>query len=72
MKQFWHEFCIQAYIQRFSLIALLLVVAIWILLAELIIPREVLDVIVYCAFGWFVLGEVLVPWVERKLNKLFN
>jgi hypothetical protein len=72
MKEFWHEFCIQAYMHRFNLIALALVIAVWLVLAEWIIPRNVLDAIVYCAFGWFVLGERIVPWVDRKLSKLFN
>jgi|LakMenEpi03Aug12_release.lakeMendotaPanAssembly.Ray.scaffolds.fasta_scaffold3530240_1 hypothetical protein len=72
MKEFWHEFCIQAYVQRFSAIALALVIAVWFVLAELVIPRSALDIIVYCAFGWFVLGKEVIPWVDKKLTKLFS
>jgi len=72
MKQFWHEFCVQAYVQRFELWALVLVSALWIVLAEWVIPRNWLDTIVYVCFGWFVLGKIFVPWMEQKLQKLFN
>lgn len=72
MKQFWHEFCIQAYVRRFELWALVLVSVLWLVLAEWVLPRNWLDAIVYVSFGWFVLGEKIVPWTTRKLNKLFN
>jgi len=72
MKQFWHEFCIQAYMQRFQVLALVSVILVWLVVAELVLSREVRDMIVYACFGWFVLGALLVPWVERKLEKLFN
>ena len=72
MKQFWHEFCIYAYVNRFQFWAMLLVIAVWVVLAELVIPRNWLDAIVYCSFGWFVLGKIAIPWTEQKLQKLFN
>lgn len=72
MKQFWHEFCIQAYVRRFELWALVLVSVLWLVLAEWVLPRNWLDAIVYVSFGWFVLGGKIVPWTNRKLNKLFN
>lgn len=72
MKQFWQEFCIQVYMHRAKLWAFVVVIALWIVLAEWVIPRNWLDAIVYCAFGWFVLGDRCIPWAERKLNKLFN
>lgn len=72
MKQFWHEFCIGIYMQRFQLGALFLVCAIWLVLVELVIPSDFLDAIVYCSFGWFVLGNVFVPWMEHKLQQLFD
>lgn len=72
MKQFWHEFCIQAYVRRFELWALVLVSVLWLVLAEWVLPRNWLDAIVYVSFGWFVLGKIFVPWMERKLQKLFN
>jgi len=72
MKKFWHEFCIQAYVQRFSLIALALVIAVWFVLAEWIIPRNILNAIVYGCFGWFVLGKIFVPWADKKLTELFD
>ena len=72
MKEFWQELCIQAYMQRVKLWALLVVVATWIVLAEWVVPKLWVDLVVYFAFGWFVLGEIAMPWVEQKLNKLFN
>ena len=72
MKEFWHEFCIQAYVRRFELWAMLLVIALWIALAELVIPKPVLDAVAYFAFGWFVLGELIVPWTTQKLEQLFD
>jgi hypothetical protein len=42
------------------------------LLAELVFSRTVLDLVVYCSFGWFVLGKIFVPWTEQKLKQLFN
>jgi hypothetical protein len=72
MKQFWHELCIQAHIHRFELWALVLVSTLWVLLAELVFSRTVLDLVVYCSFGWFVLGKIFVPWTEQKLKQLFN
>lgn len=72
MKQFWHEFCLQTYVHRFELWALLLVSTLWVVLAEWVIPRNILDLIIYVSFGWFVLGKIFVPWTERKLKQLFN
>ena len=72
MKQFWHELCIQVYIRRFELWALTLVIALWIALAEWVIPRPILDTIVYGCFGWLVLGKIFVPWMEQKLQQLFD
>lgn len=72
MKQFWHEFCLQVYMNRFQLWAMTAVVVAWLVVAEWVLSPEVRDMIVYACFGWFVLGAVLVPWVERKLEKLFN
>lgn len=72
MKEFWRELCIQAYFNRMKLVALLVVIPAWIVLSEWVVPRIWVDVVVYFAFGWYVLGAVCVPWVEQKLNKLFN
>lgn len=72
MKQFWHEFCLQVYMNRFQLWAMTAVIVAWLVIAEWVLSPEVRDMIVYACFGWFVLGAVLVPWVERKLEKLFN
>lgn len=72
MKQFWHEFCLQVYMNRFQLWAMTAVIVAWLIIAEWVLSPEVRDMIVYACFGWFVLGAVLVPWVERKLEKLFN
>ena len=72
IKELWQEICIKVYLNKLSILAGFLTIGVWLVLATWIIPRELLDVIVYICFGWFVLGEVLVPWVERKLNKLFD
>ena len=72
MKQFWHEFCLQVYMNRFQLWAMTAVIVAWLVIAEWVLSPEIRDMIVYACFGWFVLGAVLVPWVERKLEKLFN
>lgn len=72
MKDLWHEFCIQAYLRRFELWALALVIAIWLVLAELLIPRVLVDAIAYFCFGWMFLGKVCLPWMEQKLKELFD
>ena len=72
MKAFWHEVCIQAYLRRFELWALALVIVVWLVLAELLIPPILLNAIVYGCFGWFVIGKIVVPYVERKLEQLFD
>lgn len=72
MKAFWNEFCVQVWAGRATALALLLVIAAWVLLAEWVLPPVVRDHIVYFCFGWFVLGKVCVPWAEHKLEKLFS
>lgn len=72
MKAFWYEFCVQVWASRATMLALLLVIATWVLLAEWVLAPVVRDHIVYFCFGWFVLGKVLVPWIEHKLTKLFS
>lgn len=72
MKDLWHAVCVGVYLSRFNLLALVLVVGIWVVVAEWLIPRSILDAIVYLCFGWLVLGKVCLPWMERKLEKLFN
>jgi hypothetical protein len=72
MKQLWHELCLQAYFQRFQLWALLAVLALWTVVTHWVIPRIVVDVIVYFSFGWLVLGKIFVPWAEHKLKQLFD
>lgn len=72
MKHFWHELCLEIYFRKFKLIAMLLVIAVWMLVAEVVLPVVIRDLFVYACFGWFVLGEVLVPWTQRKLEQLFS
>jgi hypothetical protein len=72
MKAFWQEFCLHIWAERAALVALVSVIGLWVLLAELVLPTQIRDHIVYFCFGWFVLGKVCVPWMERKLSKLFS
>lgn len=72
MKDLWHAVCVGVYASRFNLWAMVLVASIWIILAEFIIPREIVDAIAYFCFGWLVLGKVCLPWMEHKLKQLFD
>lgn len=71
MKYFLQMFKTEVYKQRFALGALLLAIGGWVLFAELV-PRGILDGIVYALVGWYWLGRVMVPWIERKLEELFG
>lgn len=57
--------------QKFGLLALAIVVGTWIWLAT-VIPNQYLDVFAYAVLGWYWLGEVVVPWVEAHLERLFG
>lgn len=56
---------------KVGILALLITLVTWILVAS-ILPDAVINVITSFAFGWFFLGDVVQPWVERKLEKLFD
>lgn len=56
---------------KLSLAALVITIGAWIIFGSLV-PRAILDVIVYGIVGWFWMGGVVVPWVERKLEKRFK
>lgn len=71
MKDWILAFKIVAYEQRFNLTATILAVSLWFLIAEMV-PRSVLDLVVYGLVGWFWLGGIVIPWIEQKLEKLFG
>lgn len=52
-------------------LSLLIGLVAWLTLAW-IIPKDVLDLIVYTAFGYCVLGEKLNPVIEQQLLRLFS
>lgn len=54
-----------------GILALLITIASWIAVAS-VLPDKVVVAIQAFAFGWFFLGDVVHPWVERKLTKLFQ
>lgn len=72
MKDLWHAICVGVYMSRSNLLAMVLVLSAWLVLAEWLVPPPVVQAIVYVCFGWFVLGKIIVPYVERKLEKLFS
>lgn len=72
MKDLWHAVCVGVYASRFNLGAMVLVLGAWILLAEWVLPRVLVDAIAYFCFGWMFLGKVCLPWMEQKLEKLFS
>lgn len=60
---------------RFTIYALVLTCVGWIAFAklfEIYVGREYLDTLVYALVGWYWLGAVVAPWVERKLEKVFG
>jgi len=72
MKDLWYAVCVGVYMSRFNLLAMVLVLGAWLVLAEWIVPPVLVQAVVYLCFGWFVLGKIIVPYVERKLEKLFD
>lgn len=63
------------YNERFELAALVIACVGWIVFASMVenfIGKEVLDVLVYGLVGWYWLGRIVAPWIERKLEKLFD
>lgn len=71
MKDWWLSFCVAVHQQRVGLYALAIVIATWLALTS-VIPSKYVDVFCYAIVGYYWLGGVLVPWVERKLQKLFS
>lgn len=72
MKDLWYAICVGVYASRFNLGAMVLVLGAWLVLAEWLVPLVLVEAIVYLCFGWFVLGKIIVPYVERKLEQLFD
>ena len=72
MKDLWYAICTGVYASRFNLGGMVLVLSIWIILAELVLPRVLVDAIAYFCFGWMFLGKVCLPWMEQKLKELFD
>ena len=54
---------------RHAFLAVLIVTCTWATIAT-VIPRGMLDLIIYGLFGWYVMGGVYIPWVEKKLKRL--
>ena len=75
MKDFLLALQIALYETRFKLYALALTVVGWLLFAtatENFLGRQYLDAVVYVLVGWYWLGNTVVPYVEKKLEKVFD
>ena len=75
MKEFFYNLSIALYMTRFKLYAVLLTCFGWIVFAstmEHFVGKEYLDLLVYALLGWYWLGDVVMPWVERKLEEVFD
>lgn len=59
------------YRKRYSLAALVLVISTWLIIASYV-PQKFLDLFAYWALGYYFLGDVVVPWVEARLEKYFK
>lgn len=64
MKQWFEE-------NKLSILAMLITIITWLVVAY-VVPDVVINVITAFSFGWFVLGGVVQPWIEHKLQKLFE
>lgn len=58
------------YEARFTLLAFMLVIAAWVLVATLV-PEPLLDLVVYAVFGYTALGG-LCTWTGRKLKERYG
>ena len=75
MKEFLVNLTLAVYMTRFKIYALVLTCAAWLAFAKLVqyfIGQEYLDLLVYALVGWFWLGGVVMPWVQRKLEHIFD
>lgn len=60
---------------RTKLWALTIGIAAWLIVSELIsefLGTRVLNAIVYALVGWYWLGSVVIPWIEHKLEDIFE
>lgn len=70
-----NDFFLAVYMIRFKLMAIIGTCLGWAVFAHLFenqIGKPYLDVLVYGLLGWYWLGGIVVPWVERKLEELFG
>lgn len=74
--KFWLRALVTAiYETRAKILSLFAVCAGWLIVASIVetyIGREILDVFAYGILGWYWLGGVVHPWVEKKLEQLFD
>ena len=56
---------------QYALAALALVISVWLVLC-IFVPSKILDLFAYWALGYYFLGDVVVPWVEARLEKYFK
>jgi hypothetical protein len=64
-----------AYKLRHNILAVLIACVSWIVFAHFVqgtVGKVWLDTIAYALLGWYWLGGVVVPWIERKLENLFE
>lgn len=64
MKQWFED-------NKVGILAMVITIITWLMVAYLV-PDVVINVITAFSFGWFFLGGVVQPWIERKLEKLFE
>jgi len=70
-KEFFKAFASVLYTERFSILALVLVIGAWLLFST-IVPTKYVDLFAYGILGYYWLGSVVAPWTEAKLKKLFS
>lgn len=71
MKDWFLALCTALHQTRSNIYALVIVIGIWMVVATWL-PRPVLDIVVYGLFGWYVIGDKLIPWAETKISKLLR
>ena len=75
MKDFLFILGFAIYQTRYKLYALAITCIGWIAFAssvEHFVGKEYLDLLVYALVGWYWLGQVVMPWVESKLEQIFD
>lgn len=75
MRDYFEALKIALYKQRFSLLSLIIACVGWVVIAGFVsgtFGQNYVDIFAYSIAGYYWLGGIVAPWLERKLEKLFD